>query len=85
MKTTKSPFRKWYLLLIILLVGSLSMNSCRRARYKKMIRKRRAGNRKHKKHRGPYQRRLKKRTVSTHSTYYIKNKRNYRKRPWYDH
>jgi len=50
-----------------------------------MIKKRRAGNRKHKKHRGPYQRKLKKRAVTTNSSYYIKHKRNYRRRPWYEH
>ncbi len=85
MKIRKNSFGKWYLLIVVLLIGSLSMNSCRRMRYKRMIKKRRAGNRKHRKHRGPYQRKLKKKAVTTNSSYYIKAKRNYRRRPWYEH
>jgi len=85
MKIIKGPIVKWYLLIIILLIGSLSMNSCRKMRYKRMIKKRRASNHKYKKHRGPYQRKLRKKAVTTNSSYYIKHKRNYRRRPWYEH
>ena len=36
-------------------------------------------------HRSPYQKKLRKSGVSTNSSYYIKRqKRNYRRKPWYD-
>jgi hypothetical protein len=50
-----------------------------------MIKKRRAGMKRQKRHKGPYQRKLNKRATKTKSTYYIKEKRNYRRRPWYNH
>ncbi len=85
MKVIRNPLRKWYLLLIVLLIGTMTMNSCRRARYNRMIKKRRAGMKKQKRHKGAYQRKLRKKAVHTSSTYYIKQKRNYRRRPWYNH
>jgi len=85
MKTKKNPVRGIYILIIVLLLGSISMSSCRRARYRKMIKKRRAGTKKQKRHKGDYQRKLNKRATHTNSTYYIKEKRNYRRRPWYNH
>jgi len=81
---TKRLFVKSTLLIILFLFGSFSMNSCRRARYKRMVRKRHSVNKKSKKHKGKYQKKLKKRTISTNSKYTIKDKRNYRRRPWYN-
>ena len=84
MKIKRNPLRKWYLLIIVLLIGGMTtMNSCRRARYRRMIKMRRAGFKRQKRHKGAYQRKLRKKAVHTNSTYYIKQKRNYRRRPWY--
>jgi len=73
----------WIYLILISLVFSVA--SCSKARYRKMIKKRRAGHSKKKTHRSEYQKKLRKTSISTSSKYYIKNqKRNYRRRPWYD-
>lgn len=83
MKMKRIPSRSWYLLIVVLLIGTMFMNSCRRARYRRMIKKRRAGMKRQKRYKGAYQRKLRKKAVHTNSTYYIKQKRNYRRRPWY--
>ncbi len=85
MKIKRNSFRGLIMMLIVLLIGSVTMSSCRRARYRRMIKKRRAGMKRQKRHKGPYQRKLNKRATKTKSTYYIKEKRNYRRRPWYNH
>ena len=79
-------FRISYTWVIILFVFvGLSLGSCQRARYRKMIKKRRTGHMKKKTHRSKYQKKLRKSTVTTNSKYYIKNKKkNYRRRPWYN-
>ncbi len=69
----------------LLIVVGLAASSCHRARYRKMLRKRRTGHIKKKTHRSKYQKKLRKSTISTSSKYYIKKqKRNYRRKPWYD-
>ena len=69
----------------LFIVFGLSIGSCTRARYRKMIKKRRTGHKKRKTHRSKYSKKLRKSTISTSSKYYIKNqRRNYRRRPWYD-
>lgn len=74
------------LLIGFLIVFGLTIGSCTRARYRKMIKKRRTGHQKRKTHRSKYSKKLRKSTISTSSKYYIKNqRRNYRRRPWYDH
>lgn len=75
-------YKYWFLILTI--VGSVSFTSCSRARYRKMIKKRRVTHHRSDRHRSKYQKRLNKRTISTGSHYYIKNERNYRRRPWYN-
>ncbi len=79
-------FRISYTWVIILFIFvGLSLGSCQRARYRKMIKKRRSGHMKKRTHRSKYQKKLRKSPVSTNSKYYIKNKqRNYRRRPWYN-
>jgi hypothetical protein len=70
---------------IVLVTMGLTVGSCQKARYRKMIKKRRTGHIKKKTHRSEYQKKLRKSTISTSSKYYIKNqKKNYRRRPWYD-
>ncbi|MBN2747398.1 MAG: hypothetical protein JXR34_11790 [Bacteroidales bacterium] len=49
-----------------------------------MVKKRRAGTMKKTRHKGTYQKKLRKTTLSVESPYYIKRKKNYRRRPWYD-
>ena len=70
--------------LLILITGGLMFSSCRRTRYRHMVKKRRAGTLKKSRHRGSYQKKLRKKTLSVESPYYIKQKKNYRRRPWYD-
>ncbi|HHB52686.1 MAG TPA: hypothetical protein ENK75_06595 [Saprospiraceae bacterium] len=73
----------WILGLFIVL--GLFAGSCTRARYRKMIKKRRTGHVKRKTHHSTYQKKLRKSTISTSSKYYIKKQnKNYRRRPWYD-
>lgn len=75
---------KFKIIALLIIVG-LAAGSCHRARYRKMLRKRRVGHIKKKTHRSPYQKKLRKSGVSTNSKYYIKKqKRNYRRKPWYD-
>lgn len=59
-------------------------SSCRRTRYRHMVKRRRAGTMKKSRHRGEYQKKLRKKTLSVESPYYIKKKKNYRRRPWYN-
>jgi len=49
-----------------------------------MVKRRRAGTLKKSRHRGTYQKKLRKKTLSVESPYYIKKKKNYKRRPWYD-
>jgi len=75
---------KFKIVALLIIVG-LAASSCHRARYRKMLRKRRTGHIKKKTHRSKYQKKLRKSTISTSSKYYIKKqKRNYRRKPWYD-
>jgi hypothetical protein len=82
---SKYRLRKHLWIYIVLISIALSAGSCQRARYRKMIKKRRTGHVNKKTHRSEYQKKLRKSTISTSSKYYIKNhQRNYRRRPWYD-
>ena len=49
-----------------------------------MIKKRRGGTMKKARHRGAYQKKLRKETLSVESPYFIKRKKNYKRRPWYN-
>jgi predicted membrane protein len=84
MKIIKQYFFNQSLLITLLLVGSLSFSSCSQHRYKRMIKKRRSHTKKRKKHKGSYQKKLRKNTTKTKSTYNMKHKRNYRKKSWYN-
>lgn len=79
----KNNITKWLVSVVILLLISFTLDSCHKARYKKMIKKRRAGHGHVSRHKGPYQKKLNKRATVTNSKYVIENKRNYRRRPWY--
>jgi hypothetical protein len=72
------------ILLLLSIVGTLAFSSCRKTRYKRMVKKRRAGSLKMTKHKGTYQKKLKKKTLSVESPYFIKRKKDYRRRPWYN-
>lgn len=80
---TRRIFSKWYVMVVILLMTSLTLDSCQRYRYKKMIKKRRTGHNSKKRHKGTYQKKLNKKATITNSKYVIENRRNYRRRPWY--
>ena len=81
----KSLFGTQLKIIALLVIIGLAAGSCHRARYRKMIRKRRKGHIKKKTHRSEYQKKLRKSSTSTTSKYYIKShKRNYRRRSWYD-
>ena len=85
MTITEILIRKKLWVITLLIFIGLAASSCHRARYRKMIRKRRTGHIKKKSHRSKYQKKLRKKTISTSSKYYIKRqKRNYRRKPWYD-
>jgi cytochrome c biogenesis protein ResB len=80
----KRFFRLTWVVSLLIILG-LSTSSCHRARYRRMVRKRRASSTRHKTHKSTYQKKLRKKSISTSSKYYIKNqKRNYRRKPWYD-
>jgi len=49
-----------------------------------MVKKRRAGTMKKSRYKGEYQRKLRKKTISVESPYYIKKKKDFKRRPWYD-
>jgi hypothetical protein len=49
-----------------------------------MVKKRRYGTSKNLRHKGQYQKKLRKRTLSVESPYYIKKKKNFKRRPWYN-
>ena len=86
MKLGKFRLSGYLWIISLLVIIGLTAGSCHRARYRKMIKKRRTGHMKRKTHRSKYQKKLRKSTVTTSSKYYIKNqRRNYRRRPWYDH
>ena len=71
--------------IILLVIIGLAAGSCHRARYRKMLRKHRNGHIKKKAHRSEYQKKLRKSSISTSSKYHIKKqKKNYRRRSWYD-
>jgi len=59
--------------IILLVIIGLAAGSCQRARYRKMLRKRRNGHIKKKAHRSEYQKKLRKSSISTGSKYHIKN------------
>ncbi len=69
---------------LLAIFGSTLFTSCRRARYRRMVKKRRVGTSKNLRHKGEYQRKLRKKTLSVQSPYYIKKKKNYKRRPWYN-
>ena len=81
----KNIFLGRYIKIIaLLIIIGLAASSCHRARYRKMLRKRRIGHIKKSTHRSKYQKKLRKSTISTSSKYYIKkHNRNYRRKPWY--
>jgi len=70
--------------LVLVIFGTLMFSACRRTRYKHMVKKRRAGTMKKSRYKGEYQRKLRKKTISVESPYYIKKKKDFKRRPWYD-
>jgi len=78
MKINLSYNKAVSILLIVGIIGSLALTSCRKTRYKRMVKKRRAGTMKKTRHKGTYQKKLRKTTLSVESPYYIKRKKNYR-------
>ena len=85
MNLIKQLFGNKFKIIALLIVVGLTVGSCHRARYRKMLRKRRVGHINKKTHRSAYQKKLRKSSVSTSSKYYIKKqKRNYRRKPWYN-
>jgi cytochrome b subunit of formate dehydrogenase len=84
MKFNISIHKVTSLVLILGILGTLAFSSCRKTRYRKMVKKRRAGTMKKSRHKGTYQKKLRKETLSVESPYFIKRKKNYRRRPWYN-
>lgn len=75
--------KKWYVLVLLVMLAQPILESCsKHRRFKRMIKRRRSVMIKQK-HRSPYQRQLKRKSVPINSNYVIKNKRNHRQRPWY--
>jgi hypothetical protein len=84
MKINIKPHKVALFTILLLIIGSLMFSSCRRSRYRRMVKKRRYGTSKNLRHKGQYQKKLRKKTLSVESPYYIKKKKNFKRRPWYN-
>ncbi len=67
--------KKWYIILLAVIITEIAFDSCNRHyRYKRMIKRRRSAIAK--RYHSPYQKKLKKNIIPINKNYIIKNKRN---------